>query len=214
MTIATETRTLIEATLDGDPALAKLTVAGSSPEMLAVHITPGMPNRAIGGTIYHRTPPFRRETIIELVVRMQRLRWQRAAPLTPLAMPPVEADLQALHQKHKRATVGFECLPGWTDLLDAAFTWLDEIASDRKWAPDQIKEKYGTLRFYWHGNLPDLGDAIMSRPSTCRDMFAKPAARLVRNRARMAGGAPLAPTTDVGGCHEQPAQGNRRRRIA
>jgi len=162
MTIATETRTLIEATLDGDPELAKLTVAGSSPDVLAVHITPGMPNNAIGGTTYHRTPPFRRETIIELVVRMQRLRWRRAAPLTPLAMPPVEADLQALHQKHKRATVGFECLPGWTDLLDAAFTWLDEIASDRQWAPDQIKEKYGTLRFYWHGDLPDLGDAIIS----------------------------------------------------
>src|SRR5690606_18349438 len=134
----------------------------SSPEVLAVHITPGMPNNAIGGTTYHRTPPFRRETIIELVVRMQRLRWRRAAPLTPLAMPPAEADLQALHQKHKRATVGFECLPGWTDLLDAAFTWLDEIASDRKWAPDQIKEKYGTLRFYWHCDLPDRGDAIIA----------------------------------------------------
>jgi hypothetical protein len=162
MTIATETRTLIEATLDGDPELAKLTIAGASAEALAVHIAPGLPPNTIGGSTYHRRPPFRRETILDLVVRMQRLRWRRAAPLTPLAMPPVEADLHALHQKHKRATVGFEYLTGWIDLLDAPFTWLDLIASDRQWAPDQIKEKYGTLRFYWHGDLPDLGDAIIA----------------------------------------------------
>ncbi|MCY1561680.1 hypothetical protein D9M68_989760 [compost metagenome] len=53
---------------------------------------------------------------------------------------PIEADLLALHQKHQRANIGFECLSGWADLLDTTFTWLDEIASDRNWAPDQIKE--------------------------------------------------------------------------
>lgn len=162
MTITAETRTLIEAALDGDPALSTLAIAGSSPETLAVHITPGVPASEIGGTTYHPRPPFCRETLTELVLRMQRLRWHRSTPLTPLAMPPVEADLQGLHQKHKRATVGFECLPGCTDLLDATFTWLDEIASDRQWSPDQIKEKYGTLRIYWHGDLPDLGDAIIA----------------------------------------------------
>lgn len=161
MTIATETRTLIEAALDGDPALTTLVVAGSSSTTLNVHLIPGIPASAIGGTTYHRKPPFRRETLAELVMRMQRIRWQRAAPLTPLAMP-FEADLQALHQKHRRARVGFECLPGWTDLLDATFTWLDEIAPDHSWWPDQIKEKYGTLRFYWSGDLPELGDAVIS----------------------------------------------------
>ena len=92
---------------------------------------------------------------------MQRRRWQRAAPLTPLAMPPEEEDLQALHEKHPRATVGFECLPGWTDLFDATFTWLHEIAPGTDWSPSQIKEKYGTLRFYWYGDLPDLGGEII-----------------------------------------------------
>lgn len=89
MTIATETQNLIEAALDGDPALTTLAVTGSSPTTLNVHIIPGIPASAIGGTTYHREPPFRRETLADLVVRMQRLRWQRAAPLTPLAIPPL-----------------------------------------------------------------------------------------------------------------------------
>jgi hypothetical protein len=162
VTIAAETQNLIEAALDGDPALATLIVTGTSPATLAVLINPGIPASTIGGSTYDLQPPFGRETLVELVVRVQRLRWQRSAPLTPLALPPVEADLQALREKHKRAMVGFECLPGWTDLLDAVFTWLNEIASDRNWAPDQIKEKYATLRFYWHGDLPERGDAIIS----------------------------------------------------
>jgi hypothetical protein len=113
----------------------------------------------IGGSTYHPAPPFQRQTLVALVARMQRLRWQRAAPLTPLAVPLVEADMQTLHHTHARATVGFECWPGWTDLLDAA--WLAEIAPESAWAPDQIKEKYATLRFYWHGDLPELGSEII-----------------------------------------------------
>lgn len=115
----------------------------------------------IGGFSYSPEPPIHRETLAELIIRMQRLRWQRAAPFVPEAMPPEERNLQALHKMHAKATVGFECGPGWTDLVDAVFTWLNEIASDRDWSPSQIKEKYGTLRFYWHGDLPDLGDEII-----------------------------------------------------
>lgn len=162
MTIVIETRINIEAALAGDPALASLTIAGTSPETLAVHIAPGIPAKSIGGSSYSPAPPFQRETLVELIARMQRLRWQRAAPFTPLGMPPEERDLQALHQKHRKATVGFECGPGWTDLFDATFTWLHEIASNRDWAPSQIKEKFGGLRFYWYGDLPDLGDEIIA----------------------------------------------------
>jgi hypothetical protein len=158
MTIADETRTLIETALAGDPALASLAVSGFSPEMLAVQIAPGQPPKLIGGFSYSPEPPLHRETLAELIIHMQRLRWQRAAPFVPEAMPPEERNLQALHKMHAKATVGFECGPGWTDLFDAVFTWLNEIASDRDWSPSQIKEKYGTLRFYWHGDLPDLGD--------------------------------------------------------
>lgn len=161
MTIVTETRALIEATLQDDPALASLAVTGVSPETLAAYIAPGVPARMIGRSSYSPAPPFHRETLVELVVRMQRPRWQRAGPLTPLAMPPEERDLQALHERHARAAVGFECGPGWTDLLDAVFGWLHEIAPDRDWSPSQIKEKYGDLRFYWFGDLPDPGDQII-----------------------------------------------------
>lgn len=161
MTIVTETRILIETALDGDPALASLVVGGLSPETLTVNIARGIPAKSIGGSTYSPEPPFQRETLAALVLRMQRLRWQRAAPLTPLAMPPEEEDLQALHQRHEKATVGFECWPGWTDLFDATFAWLHEIAPSTDWSPSQIKEKYGTLRFYWHGDLPDLGSEII-----------------------------------------------------
>lgn len=161
MTIKTETCALIEMALAGDPALASLAVAGSAPETLTIHIASGVPARSLGGSTYSPKPPFRRETLAELLVRMQRLRWQRAAPLSPLAMPPEERDLQALHEKHEKATVGFECWPGWTDLFDATFAWLYEIAPSTDWSPSQIKEKFGSLRFYWHGDLPDLGAEII-----------------------------------------------------
>ncbi|WP_035085061.1 hypothetical protein [Devosia riboflavina] len=161
MTIADETRTLIQAALAGDPALASLSVSGFSPETLSVHIAPGRPVKSIGGFSYSPEPPFHRETLMELIIRMQRLRWQRAAPFVPEVMPPEQRDLQALHKKHGKATVGFECGPGWTDTFDAVFTWLNEIDLNRDWSPSQIKEKYGTLRFYWYGDLPDLGDEII-----------------------------------------------------
>lgn len=161
MTIAIETRIVIEAALAGDPALASLAIAGASPQTLAAHIAPGVPARSIGGCSYSPESPFRRETLIELILRMQRLRWHRAAPFNPLGMPPEERDLQALRNKHVKAVVGFECGPGWTDLLDAAFTWLNDIAPDRDWSPSQIKEKFGSLSFYWWGDLPDLGDQII-----------------------------------------------------
>lgn len=163
MTIAAETRRLVEAALSGDPALASLAVAGSSPTTLAVHIAPGLPAKAIGGYSYSPQAPFLRETLVDLIVRTQRLRWQRTAPFVPEAMPPEERDLHELRKRHARAeNVGFECGPGWADLLDALFSILHDIAPERDWSPSQIKEKYGSLRFYWHGDLPDLGDALIT----------------------------------------------------
>ena len=161
MTITAETRFLIQAALEGDPALASLAVTGSAPDTLSAKIAPGVPVNAIGGSTYAPEPPFRREVLVELVVRLQRLRWQRVNMVTQWPEPPEEHDLQALHEKHRRATVAFDCWAGWTNLLDAVFAWLHEIAPDNQWLPDQIKEKYGTLRFYWHGDLPDPGDQII-----------------------------------------------------
>jgi hypothetical protein len=162
MSIAAETKSLIEACLAGDPALASLAVVGASPDTLTAHIAPGRPVNAIGGSSFSPHSPFHRETLVELVVHMQRLRWTRSLPYNPKGWPPEDRDLQALHKRHDKAVVEFGCGPGWTDLLDASFTWLHEIAPTREWSPSQIKEKFGTLRFYWYGDLPDLGDEIIS----------------------------------------------------
>ena len=40
-----------------------------------------------------------------------------------------------------------ECLSGWYPLINDLANSLDEI--DLNWEPLQIKEKFGTLRFYW-----------------------------------------------------------------
>jgi hypothetical protein len=162
MSISAETKALIQACLAGDPALASLAVVGTSSDTLSAHIAPGRPPNVIGGSSFSPHPPFHRETLVELIVRMQRLRWNRSAPFNPKGWPPEDRDLQALHKKHGKAVVGIECGPGWTDLLDATFAWLHGIAPDKDWAPTQIKEKFGTLRFYWFGDLPDFGDEIIS----------------------------------------------------
>ncbi len=161
MDIKTETRLLIEAALAGDPALTSLTVSGDTLKTLAAAIVPGAPASTIGGATYRSQPPFQRETLTELVLRMQRLRWRRFSPTTRMLVPPVYEDLLALRSKHVRATVGFECGPGWADLLDALFTWLAEIAPRADWHPVQVKEKFASLRFYWTGDLPDLGQQVI-----------------------------------------------------
>ena len=161
MNIAAETRILIETALAGDPALTSLAVVGSTPSTRSVHIAPGVPASSIGGSTYSPEPPFRRETLAELVVRMQRLRWRRVHAITRFLLPPEEEDLQALRTRHERAVAPFECWAGWTDLFGAVFGWLHEIAANHQWSPSQVKEKYGTLRFYWYGDLPALGDEII-----------------------------------------------------
>ena len=49
-----------------------------------------------------------------------------------------------------------ECSSGWYPLINDLANSLDEI--DLNWEPLQIKEKFGTLRFYW-GNEFSAEDA-------------------------------------------------------
>jgi hypothetical protein len=47
-----------------------------------------------------------------------------------------------------------ECGEGWRDLLERACLRIEAaLAEDSAFAALQIKEKYGTLRFYWRGHL-------------------------------------------------------------
>jgi ABC-type methionine transport system permease subunit len=127
MDITTETRTLIESALAGDPALASLEVFGQTLKTLTATIAPGIPANTIGGATYGPQPPFARETLIELVLRMQRIRWRRFNPTTHMLAPPTHDDLLVLHARHVRATVGFECFHGWADLLDALLMRLVDL---------------------------------------------------------------------------------------
>lgn len=157
--IRTETRTLIERALAGDPALASLTVVGVDPETLTATIAPGQPTPRIGGVTWDLGAPFTRELLVEYVVRMQRLRWSRLDGYTMSIRPLPAHAMEALRQAYPRAT-HFECGVGWHDLLQAGLAWLDEI-EDEEWGSSQIKEKMGTLRWYWGGVLSDVGMQIV-----------------------------------------------------
>jgi hypothetical protein len=53
-----------------------------------------------------------------------------------------------------------ECGEGWRDLLDRACARIEAaLAGGGTFTAEQIKEKYGTLRFYWSGRLPSEAEA-------------------------------------------------------
>ena len=110
MTILTETRTLIETALEGDPALASLTITGVSPETLAFHIAPGVPATTIGGSTYSPAPPFRRETV-------------KAALALPGLLDPTPFDPAAVLEPQQR---GIERRQ--RELQTAAGARLDQLA--------------------------------------------------------------------------------------
>ncbi|MBN9305975.1 MAG: hypothetical protein BGO82_00920 [Devosia sp. 67-54] len=106
------------------------------------------------------------------VINVQRIRRRRFNPTTRMLVRPTHDDLLALHSRHMHATVGFECFHGWTDLLDALFCWLTEIAPQPDWQPVQINEKFASLRLYWTGDLPDLAQqAIEAAEHVCPVML-------------------------------------------
>jgi hypothetical protein len=50
----------------------------------------------------------------------------------------------------------FECRSGWHALLHDLLSKIDALLGPtRTIAVDQIKEKFGALRFYWHGDVTD-----------------------------------------------------------
>lgn len=56
------------------------------------------------------------------------------------------------------AMFGFECGPGWFDILDR----LGAVLELHKVSCAQVKEKFGMLRVYWHADYlePDADDAV------------------------------------------------------
>lgn len=83
---------------------------------------------------------------------------------------------------------GFECRNGWFELLDATCTLIQKHQQDQLCAPviaAQVKEKFGTLRFYYRGGddyigrLIDLAEYLSE--SIC-DVCGKPGQTLERGK--------------------------------
>ncbi len=172
LSIADETTAFIAAALDFDQAVGSLTVTGATPESLAATIEPGRKSPyelpigsgpqypiplAVAGTRKVPSPSFSREVLVELVVRMQRRRWLRFDDFVLGMSPPDEEDWRqvlvfiGVHPEHG---------PGWHDLVLAAAHWITETGGDPQ--TGQLKEKFGELRWYFHGDVGELGDEIIA----------------------------------------------------
>ena len=65
---------------------------------------------------------------------------------------------------------GFQCMDGWYDLLEQLMHDIQNYCDDEKVqvVVDQIKEKFGTLRFYYH-----TGDTTDDQYDHIRDIVKK-----------------------------------------
>lgn len=150
-----ETKAIIEGALHGDIAVASLKIQGSSPHDLAAFISPGRPPRRLSEVEYGEAP-FTRETLVELVVRMQRYRWSRFDDFT-FELTPHGDD--AWKQVASRIGPYPEHGDGWLDLVSAAVDMIVEAGGDP--ATSQLKSKFGSMRWYTKGLEGEAGGAIV-----------------------------------------------------
>lgn len=61
---------------------------------------------------------------------------------------------------HNLMVFGFECGDGWYNLLNTLCRDIKKINKDPNFIVSQVKEKYGTLRFYYYGGSDKIGDLI------------------------------------------------------
>jgi len=69
---------------------------------------------------------------------------------------------------HTLMCFGFECGPGWFDLIFELSKRIEAIANDMKASGTndalplivQVKEKFGSLRFYLHNSTPEIAELI------------------------------------------------------
>jgi hypothetical protein len=75
----------------------------------------------------------------------------------------IRAHTRLFHppNRHLERTQAYpECNEGWRDLLDRACVRIEAaLAGGDTFTAEEIKEKYGTLRFYWRGRLPSEAEA-------------------------------------------------------
>jgi hypothetical protein len=154
-----ETRDFVVRALGGDgDGLSSLAVTGGHGSNLTATIEPGPLPTPVGGVLYKPGNPFRRETLVELIVRMMRYRAARWD--TGKLVEPTHEDLIAVTEGYPRAcypSLG----PGWVDLLHAMLEWVGATDPGSEWRFDDLKEKYGTLRAYHSGPVSALGEEVI-----------------------------------------------------
>lgn len=151
------------------PAEAMAFLAGALDEgaMVGVRVT-GVDPTPGGPRVRFEVPPLRRRrgdtqplpdrvAIAELVSRMVALRWKDCPE--PRAVPEThEMDLAVNHPQ----VIGdfTETAAGWHWLLSAAAGWIEETGVPRGFRSTQIKQKFGTLR--WYCSCPEDEDRLQA----------------------------------------------------
>ena len=146
-------------------SILKLVLGGEAADIsiAGVDLTPGGPRIrfALAPRPRPRDPkaaPADRTVLCELLSRMLALRWRTPSPTAP------EDSYVALIRLYPTVyTTTTETSPGWHFLLSATAEMLIEIGVPDVFQTNQVKEKFGTLRFYWwaNGEAPDAFDSVI-----------------------------------------------------
>lgn len=156
--IPAEATAFLTRTLGEDGAVG-ITVAGVEPTLRGPRVRFDVPrlSRPRADTAA-RAPD--RALCAELVSRMVALRWLDSPQPR---VPPEDSGLALSATYAEIYTVPPETSEGWHWLLAATAEWIREIGVPPGFKTDQVKQKFGTLRFYWHADAAENGAAQVNR---------------------------------------------------
>ena len=159
MNIVDETIAFTTAALEGDIGVASLKVRGTDAESLSAFISPGRkPSHSVPMGSMMRVvngPLFDRQVLVELVVRMQRLRWHRWDAYALALAPP---DTEGWRDIHELIGVVPQHGPGWHDLVLAAAAWIPELGGEIR--TTDLSEKFGSLSWHCYTTSDRAGDIV------------------------------------------------------
>lgn len=140
----------------GDGAIG-ITVAGVDPTPAGPRVRFDVPRRRRGGD----DAIMDREAVAEAVSRMVALRWRDSPEPRPI---PAESYLALMTEYPEIYDAPTETSDGWHWLLASTAAWILELGLPAGFATSQVKQKFGTLRFYCSadagGERAQVGRAI------------------------------------------------------
>lgn len=156
-----EAEAILRSTDPLDAALQAVTCKGS-----------GSKHPGLVKPVWHAVPPGRREDpagywrpdrqfLSELLSRTVEIRSRRwnAERREIARWPSTWQDL--IRGAYPALSVHFACRQGWGDLLAAAAGFIHDIEPEAPWLSTDIKEKFGSLRWYWSGDLHELSAEVI-----------------------------------------------------